>query len=322
MRYIQITPGERYTLGLLRKQGFSNAEIGRLTGRHRSTIGREFERNASHHDNAYRHSIAQEKTNGRRRRSRRNSRFSATEWTLVTTLLAEKFSPEQISGWLRLFGVLEISHETIYGHVWGDKRRGGKLWRHLRQPYKRRKRYGSNEKRGRVSGKRHITERPAAVESRSQLGHWEMDTVLGSGSQHCIVTLVERASGATLIGKLRRRNVAALNKRVIELILAHPGLFKTITVDNGTEFHGYEQIEQATGVKIYFATPYHSWERGTNENTNGLIRQYLPKRTSMKRLTQHQCNVIATALNNRPRKRYGFLTPLDRLSEHFTIITP
>lgn len=321
MRYIQITPGERYTLGLLRKQGFSNAEIGRFTGRHRSTIGREFERNYSHYDGAYRHSIAQEKTNGRRRRSRRNSRFSASEWKLVTTLLAEKFSPEQISGWLRLFGVLEISHETIYGHLWRDKRRGGKLWRHLRQPYKRRKRYGSYEKRGRVAGKRHITERPAAVESRSQLGHWEMDTVLGTGSYHCIVTLVERASGVTLIGKLRRRNIAALNERVIELIQAHPGLFKTITVDNGTEFHGYEQIERATGVKIYFATPYHSWERGTNENTNGLIRQYLPKRTSMKRLTQHQCNVIATALNNRPRKRYGFLTPLDRLSEHFTIIT-
>src|SRR5256885_5602671 len=172
MRYIQITPGERYTLGLLRKQGFSNAEIGRLTGRHRSTIGREFERNASHHDSAYRHSIAQEKTNGRRRRSRRNSRFSATAWKLVTTLLAEKFSPEQISGWLRLFGVLEISHETIYGHVWGDKRGGGKLWRHLRQPYKRRKRYGSYEKPGRGGDKRHLTPRPPAAQTPPPPGPW------------------------------------------------------------------------------------------------------------------------------------------------------
>ena len=107
---------------------------------------------------------------------------------------------------------------------------------------------------------------------------------------------------------------------MIELIQAHPGLFITITVDNGPEFHGYEAIERATGVKVYFATPYSSWERGTNENTNGLIRQYLPKRTSMKRLTQDQCNAISSALNNRPRKRHRFHTPLERLAEHFSLV--
>jgi IS30 family transposase len=314
MRYHQITAHERYTLGVLRKQGLTNAAIARALGRHRSTIGREFSRNCSRHDGAYRYSVAQENTNGRRRRSRRNSQFGPLEWKLVEQLLLHKFSPEQISGWLRLLGLLEISHETIYTHVWRDKRRSGLLWRHLRQPFKRRKRYGTYEKRGRVAGKRHISERPTSVEGRQEFGHWEMDTVQGSTTnQHCIVTLVERSTGATLIGKLPRRNVATLNKRVIDLIHAHPGLFKTITADNGTEFHGYEEIEQATGVKIYFATPYHSWERGTNENTNGLIRQYLPKRMSMKRLTQDRCDAIARALNNRPRKRHGFHTPLDRL---------
>ena len=143
--------------------------------------------------------------------------------------------------------------------------------------------------------------------------------VVGASDQHCIVTLVERVTGATLIGKLRRRRAAAVNHRVIDLIQAHPGLFKTITVDNGPEFHGYKEIERATGVTIYFATPYASWERGTNENTNGLIRQYLPKRTSMKRLTQDRCDAIARALNNRPRKRHGFRTPLDRLANHFPV---
>jgi|SRR6266550_1322535 len=319
MRYHQITSDERYTLGVLRKQGFSKAEMARALGRHRSTIGREFQRNFSRYDGAYRPSIAQERTNGRRVRSRRNSQFGAAEWQLVDTLLREKFSPEQISGWLRLLELIEISHQTIYSHVKRDKKTGGKLWEHLRQPVRYRKRYASVEKRGRLAGKPHISQRPAAAESRSEIGHWEMDIVVGAGSNHCIVTLVERVTGATMIGRLRCRKVADVNRRVIELIGAHPELFITITVDNGPEFHGYNEIEAATGVKVYFANPYASWERGTNENTNGLIRQYIPKRTSMKRLTQQRCNAIASALNNRPRKRHGFRTPLERLAEHFQV---
>ncbi len=319
MRYHQITSDERYTLGVLRKQGFSKAEMARALGRHRSTIGREFQRNFSRYDGAYRPSIAQERTNGRRVRSRRNSQFGAAEWQLVDTLLREKFSPEQISGWLRLLELIEISHQTIYSHVKRDKKTGGKLWEHLRQPVRYRKRYASVEKRGRLAGKPHISQRPAAAESRSEIGHWEMDIVVGAGSNHCIVTLVERVTGATMIGRLRCRKVADVNRRVIELIGAHRELFITITVDNGPEFHGYNEIEAATGVKVYFANPYASWERGTNENTNGLIRQYIPKRTSMKRLTQQRCNAIASALNNRPRKRHGFRTPLERLAEHFQV---
>lgn len=318
MHYHQITPDERYTLSVLRKQGLSNAQIARFLGRHRSTIGREIRRN-SREDGGYRPDVAQEKTNGRRRRSRRNSQFGSAEWTLIETLLREKFSPEQISGWLKLLELLEISHQTIYRRIRQDRKRGGALWQHLRQRRRYRKSYGTREKRGRLAGKRHITERPREVESRRKIGHWEMDLVVGKPDQHCIVTLVERVTGVTLIGKLRCRKAATVNRRVIDLILSHAGLFKTITVDNGPEFHSYEGIERATGVTIYFATPYASWERGTNENTNGLIRQYVPKRTSMKRLTQHQCDAIARALNNRPRKRHGFRTPLDCLTDHFPI---
>ena len=320
MPYHQITPEQRYTLGVLRKQGCSDAEIARLMGRHRSTIGREFRRNSTRHDGFYRPSKAQEHANARRWMSRRNSRFGAAEWTLVEGLLRDKLSPEQISGRLKLAGVLEISHETIDLNIWRDKHRGGQLWRHLRQPFKRRKRYNTYEKRGHVPGKRHISERPAVVETRKEIGHWEMDTVHGTGDHHCVLSLVERAAGAVLIGKLCRCNVAALNARLIELIEAHPDLFKSITADNGSEFHGFDEVTRVTGVPIYFATPYHSWERGTNENTNGLIRQYLPKRTSMKRLTQADCNAIASSLNNRPRKRYGFRTPLEQLSEFFTLV--
>jgi transposase, IS30 family len=313
MRYNQITPEERYTLGVLRKQGYSNAQIARALGRHRSTIGREVRRNSTHPDGSYRPPRAQEATNGRRSRSRRNSHFLPKDWRLIEKMLGQYLSPEQISGRLALEGRLNISPETIYKYVWRDKRNKGHLYLCLRQPFKRRKRYGSYEKRGRLPGKRHISERPPAVEKRQSFGHWEMDTVHGTGSKDNIATLVERVSGETLIGKLRDHTVAALNRRVIRMIRRHPRKFKTITVDNGTEFHGYRLIELATGVKFYFATPYHSWERGTNENTNGLIRQYLPKGRSMKDLTQSQCNAISRHVNNRPRKRHGFLTPLERL---------
>ncbi len=321
MRYRQITPEERYTLATLRKQRptLSMAAMAELLGRHRSTVMREFQRNSKPYDGAYRPSVAQERANGRRSRSRRNTRFTTTDWKLIDWLLGQLLSPEQISGRLREEGLLQISHETIYQHVWNYKRRGGHLWLFLRQRLRYRKRYGRYEKRGRVEGKRHITDRPPEVEQRNEIGHWEMDTVLGTGDQHCVISLVERATGALLVGKVRSRKAANVTAKLIELIKAHPALFKTITADNGTEFHSYREVEDATGVAIYFATPYHSWERGTNENTNGLIRQYLPKRTSMKSVTQARCNAIAASLNNRPRKRYRFRTPLEQLQNEFTI---
>ena len=314
MRYHQITLAERYTLTTLRKQvpRLTCAAIARLMGRHPSTIARELRRNRSN-DGFYRCDRAQEKTNRRRSHSKRTSRYDVQQWQLIESLLHADLSPEQISGRLRREGTLQISHETIYKRIWLDKRRGGHLYRRLRQRPKYRKRYGTYEKRGRAPGKRHISERPPAAELRREIGHWEMDTVIGTGSKDCIVSLVERATGCVLIGKLTERTVTATNRRIVQLLQGRPDLFKTITADNGTEFHGFREIEAATGVQVYFATPYHSWERGSNENTNGLIRQYLPKGTSMKALTQSQCDEIAITLNNRPRKRFGFLTPIEQL---------
>ena len=210
-------------------------------------------------------------------------------------------------------GVLRISHETIYRYIWADKRRGGVLHTHLRcSPKWRRKRYGSYERRGRMAGKRPITARPAAVETRRQGGHWEVDTIMGAGDRHCVLSLVERQSGYLVLGKLRARTTAEVTRRVIALIRQERGPVRTITADNGTEFHDFARIEQATGATIYFATPHHAWERGTNENTNGLVRQYLPKGASMAGLTQQGCSRIARALNTRPRKRHHYRTPEER----------
>lgn len=285
MKYQQLTSEDRYILAALKKQGLSIQQIADNMGRHRSTIYRELKRNSCHHmDGSYRPSKAQRRTRARRSRSRRNRHYSEADYALVRTLLQRQWSPEQISGYIRRHKLMErmISHETIYQYVWRDKANGGSLWLQLRQSQKqRRKRYRAYDSRGRLAEKRHISERPYSVESRKYKGHWEIDTVMGTGSKDCIVTLLERKSGLVMIGKLKDRTTQSLNKKVIALINRDPFSFKTITADNGTEFHQYKKIEAKTHVKFYFATPHHSWERGSNENTNGLIRQYLPKGTSM-----------------------------------------
>lgn len=147
------------------------------------------------------------------------------------------------------------------------------------------------------------------------MGHWEADTVAGSGSKDCVLTLVERKTGMVLVGQLSDRTVRALSRRAVSLLRKHQGKFETVTADNGTEFHDYRRVERLTGTAFYFARPYHSWERGSNENANGLVRQYLPKGVSMAGLGQHQCNAIARKLNTRPRKRLGFRTPLECFNE-------
>ncbi|HZM25796.1 MAG TPA: IS30 family transposase [Gemmatimonadales bacterium] len=310
MKYRQLASEERYLISAFRIEGFNQAQIATRLGRAPSTVCRELARNHCPADGRYRPSKAHDRARWRRSRARRNQRFGAPDLALVERWLREDWSPEQVAGRLGEDGVLSISHETIYRHVWADKRRGGDLFRHLRGAQKqRRKRYGAYDSRGRLAGKRSLAERPACVETRQQLGHWEIDTVMGAGAQDCIVTAVERKTGYAVIGKLPERTTDALNRRTIQLIRRHEDCFHTITADNGTEFHAYARIEAATGARFYFAAPYHSWERGSNENLNGLVRQYLPKRVSMAGLTQQHCNAIAHKLNRRPRKRLGYKTP-------------
>ena len=309
--YKQITTEERYTISCLRSQGVSKPDIAMKLGRARSSIWREFRRNCSTLG-AYRPSKAVEKTSGRRARSRKKPQFTQEEFAQVVELLTKKWSPDQISKELRLSRRLRISHETIYRYVWRDKQRGGQLFRHLRQAVKRRrKRYGAYDSRGRLAGKRLIDDRPLSAKNRSRKGHYEVDTVMGRGSKHCIMTLVDRKTGYLIIRKLRRRTTAEVNAELLKIIEGGKHTLRTITADNGTEFHQYSQIEQNSGVLFYFARPYHSWERGTVENTNGLIRQYLPKTRPMTHLTQPECDAIATELNERPRKRYGYRTPME-----------
>lgn len=308
-QYKQLSDGERREIAYLRMRRFSPSQIARELGRHRSTISREIRRNLCVHDGKYRASRAGEKTRNRRRLSHRGRQHGEAVYRRVEELLREDYSPEQVSGTLRRRREASISHETIYKHVWQTMRNGGDLHLHLRQARKqRRKRYRSKDSRGRVAGKRTIDQRPAAVDRRIEDGHWEIDTVMGS-TKACILTLVERRSGYLMIGKLADRTSSQTNLATLRLLRRHPDQVTSITSDNGCEFHGYRKVEEKTGVVYYFAQPHHSWERGTNENANGLIRQYLPKGMSLESLTQKQCDRIARKLNRRPRKRHNYYSP-------------
>lgn len=302
MPYQQITLEERSDISRLRGLRCSVAEIARYLGRHRSTIYRELARNRSLRDQyEWYHAHCRART--RRSHSRRNQRFSPAHWAIVVRWLAWGWSPEQIAG--RWCGWL--SRETIYQHLYQDRKAGGQLYQLLPQGRnKRRRRFG----RQRLGGPRgpSITDRPAIVDARTEVGHWELDTILGPG-RACLVTAVERATGYAVIGKLEACTVEALVARVTQLLADQPHPVRTITCDNGSEMTGYLQLQAALGCRVYFTQPYSAWQRGSIEHLNGLIRRIYPKRTDFTHVTQWDCNRIAQQLNQRPRKRLNYQTP-------------
>ena len=301
MGYHQLSQEERYIVGTMRSSGKSQRSIALELGRSPSTISRERRRNATRHDGKYRAEKAHSYAKTRRRQCK-TEKLDAAQWASVDELLNEEYSPDQAAQRLAGEGAFEVSHETIYKHVRQDKADGGGLWKHMRIMSKvGRKRRGSPVTRGLMPGKKHISERPAAANEREEIGHFEGDTVIGSDKHHCVLTLVDRKTGYTAM------------KRAIHKLCCP---VKTITLDNGTEFHGFQAVERAHALQIYFATPYHSWERGTNENTNGLIRQYIPKGYDMSLINQRDCDNIANKLNNRPRWRLGYETPAEKMTPY------
>jgi len=317
MEYHQLTLGERYRIARMKSMGESCRAIARKLRRSAATISRELRRNADTSNGRYRVDKAHSYALARRRRSRRGTQFEPGEVQLVHELMQHKWSPQQISGRLRRHGVLSVGTSTIYRWIKRDKARGGQLWlRTRRLCWRYRKGYRVPDGRGKLSGKRSIDERPLQVQQRLEFGHWEGDTVMGTDGRHCILTLVERKTLKVRIRKLPARQAAEVNKVLHQELGPKADLvIKSVTLDNGTEFHGYAQLEQRHGTKFYFARPYHSWERGTNENTNGLIRQYLPKGTCFRDLTDKHCRQIEEELNNRPRKKLGFATPDEAYDE-------
>ena len=299
MNYTHITREERYQIYALKKAGLKQYEIAKVLKRNESTISRELSRNCGRR--GYRPKQAHNKSVERQSINART--IDDATWQFAQDRLLEQWSPEQISGHAA------ISPETVYQRVYANKRAGGLLWKNLRSQKLRKKRYGKAERRGTIPNRVSIDDRAAIVETRSRIGDWEADTVIGKNHRQAIVSIVERKTGFTLIQKVERKTALAVSQAMIGLLKPHQKKVYTITSDNGKEFAGHEEIASKLKADFYFAHPYSSWERGTNENTNGLIRQYFPKNRDFTTITQHEINMAMERLNNRPRKRLGYQTP-------------
>ncbi len=299
MSYTHLTREERYQIYALKQAGHKQNEIAHVLQRSTSTISRELARNRG--QRGYRpkqaHGMAVE------RRAMNARTIDEAAWQFAQEKLLQQWSPEQISAHA------DISPETVYQRVYSDKRAGGLLWKNLRCQKLRKKRYGKADRRGMIPNRRSIEERPAIVETRRRIGDWEADTIIGKNHQQAIVSLVERKTGFTLIEKVERKTSRAVGQAVIGLLDPYRMQVHTVTSDNGREFAGHEAIAQHLQADFYFAHPYASWERGTNENTNGLIRQYFPKNRDFTTITQQEIDMAMERLNNRPRKRLGYQTP-------------
>jgi len=304
MNYQQLTEGQRYQIALLYEDNFTLAEIGRRLGVNKSTISREVRRNKA--SDGYKPDKAQRLCEVRRSSSAKRCICPKTV-DFVEFALGWKWSPEQISAVATVIG-LTVSHEWIYQYVAADKARGGELYRHLRQG-KRRYRKGYGQKRGRIPDAVSIELRPTIVGERGRLGDWEADLVLGKQGTGAIVTLAERKSRIYLTKKVFSKDAVDVSNAIISLLSDYRDVCHTITFDNGLEFSEHKAIAKALEADVYFAHPYASYERGLNENTNGLLRQFIRKGTDLRTVSEEDLQRYQGALNSRPRKCLGFRQP-------------
>jgi IS30 family transposase len=312
MSYTQLTQEQRYQIHSLLKMEHKQTEIAECLGIHKSTVSRELRRNMG--QRGYRPKQAHQKALSRRGHSRK--RIMPEGWAEVEAKIRLEWSPEQISDWLKRHVVIQISHEWIYQYILADKRAGGTLYRHLRCQKKRRKRYGSYDRRGKLPNRVSIEMRPAVVEQRQRIGDWEVDTIVGKGHRQAIVSLTERKSRLVLLRKVERRTADLVSEAVIDLLQPISEPLHTITADNGKEFAEHERISRELNTDFFFAHPFAAWERGTNENMNGLVRQYIPKNREFASITEHELLVITNRLNHRPRKCLDFMSPFEVFFEH------
>lgn len=309
MKYKQLSFEQRCQLKAFWKAGYSQKESALEIGVHPSTVSRELNRNRRW-NGVYCPELADCCYKDRRTSSRKPKTFTIKIQKIVREKLLLRWSPEQISGYAKRHNLFSVSHERIYQYVLADKKAGGKLYLHLRHGKKRyRKRYGSGRRSSPIKNRIMIDMRPNIVDKKQRLGDWEIDTIVGKKQQKAIITLVERISKKTLIGRVGGKDSNFAREQTVSLLKPIKKHVFTITADNGIEFAQHELIAKALNAEIYFAHPYHSWERGLNENTNGLIRQYIPKASDFSELTNNDIIHVQNQINNRPRKTLGYATP-------------
>lgn len=304
----QLTHGQRYQIEALLKTGMTQKAIAQKIGVHPSTIGRELKRNTGLR--GYRNQQAQRLTDERRKSAHKASKLTDEVKDWIVQLIEQDLSPQQVVDYLEQHRGIKLHHESVYQFIYEDKRQGGKLHTHLRIANKSyRKRYGKHDRRGQIKNRVSIEERPEIVESKTRIGDWEGDTIIGKGRKSALLTLVERKTLYTIIVPLTGKRADLLADAAIEALKADKQNLLTLTLDNGKEFAEHERMAEELEMQVYFAHPYSSWERGINENTNGLIRQYFPKGMDLSQVTQEQAQWVMDRLNNRPRQSRNGKTP-------------
>jgi IS30 family transposase len=311
-QYSQLTEDDRIEIYAMKQAGKKQNIIAQALGVSPATVSRELSRNTGLR--GYRPKQAQAKTLQRRLTARKAVKMTPVTISYIEEKLAEEHSPEQIAERMKIdlnWDGPTVSHERIYQHIWYNKAVGGMLYKRLRigGTKQRRKRRNSRDMRGTIKNRVGIEHRPEIVERKTRIGDWEGDTVVGKNHQGALVTLVDRKSKLTLIDKVDRYTAKAVKDSIVRLMGKLPRRNFTLTVDNGKEFASHEAVRDALKMRVYFADPYSAWQRGLNENTNGLIRQYVPKGSEVRGLNKDDIAEITEKLNNRPRKALDYLTP-------------
>lgn len=310
--YTQLNEENRFEIHGLKKAALSLRKIAQEIGKNPSTISRELKRNEG--NRGYRPKQAQEKATDRKKYAKKFRKMNAKLIEKIEAMLHQDWSPEQISGVLAKEGVL-ISTERIYQHVWADKKAGGKLFIHLRHGLKNKKRKrGSKDKRGQIKNKVSIHDRPEIVNQKLRIGDLEIDLVVGKDHKGFILTVVDRVSKYLKAAYVEHKDASSILRAVIKLLNPLKAVMHTITSDNGKEFANHETIAKELGIKFYFADAYSAWQRGLNENTNGLLRQYFPKKSCFTSIDFEHLEAVQKKLNDRPRKSLNFLSPFQVFS--------
>jgi len=313
--YQQLAYEQRCQIYRLKQEGYSQQATADAIGVSQPTISRELRRNAG--ERGYRYQQAQRKSSVRRQQAANAHKMTPANVALIEKGLRQEWSPEQISGWLKKERSICISFETIYLYVWTNKRQGGDLYTHLRHQIKGyRSRKGSHASRGKIKNRVSIHDRPGAVDAKERIGDWEIDLIIGKEHRGAMVTIVERVSKFTVSTQIDDKSAATVTAATIALLEPYRDVVLTITADNGKEFAYHEEVTKALEAPVYFADPYSSWQRGLNENTNGLLRQYWPKKTDFKQVVASDVAVVLEKLNNRPRKALNYQTPAKIMQEH------
>ncbi len=306
-----LTQAQRYEIALLKQENYGVRAIALRIGKDKSVVSRELRRNADGRNGSYRADLAQRKYKARHC-AVGNKRFTAAVCAEVERLLRSDYSPEQVVGCCAKEGVSCVSVERIYQHVWEDKKRGGDLHTHLRNKGRKYKKRGAlKDTRGALVGRVDITERPAIVEERSRFGDLELDTIVGKDHQGGLVSINDRMTGLIKIAKINTKESVEVKEKIVQVLQPWKALLHTATSDNGKEFALHKEISVELALDFYFAKPHHPWERGSNENCNRLVRQYFPKGTDFSTITDEQVQNVENKINNRPRKRHAYLSPIE-----------